>query len=250
MDYRLCDRSTDPEGETDHLNVETLYRLPHSQWCYAPFYDIPLVDRPRDKVVFASFNQYTKISDPCLDLWCQILTRVPEASLAAYAIPAGKSQESLNTRLAARGIDPERVVIRDRLPVRDYLETIGTVGVALDTFPYNGATTTLDTLWMGVPVIALRGERSISRSSYSILCSMGASELIAETPEEYVELNVRLGHDAEWRRALRATLRDRLHASPLMDAAKFVADLEAGYRFMWRTWCETRPSTGASRVAT
>jgi len=244
MDYRLCDRYTDPEDDgTDELNVETLYRLSHSQWCYAPHYDAPLVDldstRTRDAVLFGSFNQYPKISDPCLDLWCRILNRIPDAKFVAYAIPTGKTQDAFQARLAARGISPDRVSIHDRVPTRDYLAAIGMVDVALDPFPYNGATTTLDTLLMGVPIVALRGERGISRGGYSILQSMNASELIAENPDEYVDLNVRLARDAEWRRALRATLRDRLRTSPLMDVAIFVADLEAAYRFMWEKWCTT-----------
>ena len=135
------------------------------------------------------------------------------------------------------GIDPQRVRFLEKAPRQQYLAMYHEIDLCLDTFPYNGATTTLDTLWMGVPTIALRGERGISRSGYSIMQSLGASELIARDADEYVRLNVQLARDVTRRKELRSTLRRRLERSPLMDATAFVRDLEAGYRQMWRDWC-------------
>ena len=103
--------------------------------------------------------------------------------------------------------------------------------------------TTLDTLWMGTPLVALRGDRGIARSGFSIMSSLQMPELIAQTEEEYVTLNVRLAEDASWRKNLRTSMRNRLLASPLMNAAQFVTDLEAGYRHMWQTWCISEPTT-------
>ena len=143
----------------------------------------------------------------------------------------------LRARVAARHVDPERIVIRGRASILEYFTAIGNTDIALDTFPYNGATTTLDTLWMGVPVVALRGERGISRSSYSIMESLRMPELIAGSSEEYVRLNVALARNAGQRQELRSTLRRRLELSPLMDTAGFVRDLETAYRGMWRVWC-------------
>src|SRR5206468_10489660 len=134
----------------------------------------------------------------------------------------------------------ERVTLRGRMDILEYFRTIGNVDIALDPYPYNGATTTLDTLWMGTPMVALEGDRGVARGGYSILRSLGLDELIAgATPEEYVDVNVRLAHDGIWRKALRASLRARMEASPLMDTSKFVAALEAGYRQMWRNRCST-----------
>jgi protein O-GlcNAc transferase len=239
MDYRICDWHTEPEGAAEHLHTERLYRLPHSQWCYAPCYDVPLVPRggPTDAVVFGSFNQYMKISDRCLDLWCRILAQMPEARLVVLGVPGGNTQQAFRHRLAARNIDPDRAEVRDRTRILEYFAAIASVDIALDTFPYNGATTTLDTLWMGVPLVALCGDRGIARGGCSILQSMDLPELIAGGPTEYVNLNVRLAGDRSWRDRLRTTLRDRLAVSPLMDSASFVADLEAAYRQMWRAWC-------------
>ena len=150
----------------------------------------------------------------------------------------GDARVKLLERIERNGVDRARIVTRGRQSIADYFSAIGSVDIALDTFPYNGATTTLDTLWMGTPIVALRGERAISRGCYSILKTLGADELIALDPDEYVDINVRLARDADWRTRLRDTLRPRLVASPLMDAKQFVADLEARYRQMWRAWCE------------
>jgi len=242
MDYRICDRHTDPEGETEHLHTERLVRMPHSQWCYAPWIGMERLPVPqarrRAPVVFGSFNQYVKITDDCLALWRDVLSRVPDSSLLVLDIRQPETREKFLERIQRYGIDPARVAVRGRQSITDYFNAIGSVDIALDTFPYNGATTTLDTLWMGTPIVALRGERALSRGCYSILKALGADELIATGHDEYVEINVRLARDADWRSRLRDTLRPRLAASPLMDAKRFVADLEGLYREMWRAWCE------------
>jgi predicted O-linked N-acetylglucosamine transferase (SPINDLY family) len=243
MDYRICDRHTDP-ADSDQFHTEKLYRMPHSQWCYSPVHDVAPVQTPHvrtpEALVFGSFNQYMKISDPCLALWRRILAQVPDATLAVWDVPPGRTQDLFRRRLAEQQIDPDRVVIHGRTSILEYFAAIADVDIALDTFPYNGATTTLDTLWMGVPLVALCGERGVARSGYSILRSMGLPELIASSPDEYVALNVRLARDVGWRVALRSTLRSRLTASPVMDAVAFVADLEVAYAEMWRGWCSRR----------
>jgi protein O-GlcNAc transferase len=251
MDYRICDWHTDPEGATEHLHTERLVRMPHSQWCYAPLYDIqPAVPNQGERanaVVFGSFNQYMKISDFCLDLWCRILGQLPEARLVVLGVPGGNTQDAFRRRLAQRNVAPERVEVRDRVGILEYFAAIASVDIALETFPYNGATTALDSLWMGIPLVALPGERGIARGSYSILRSMQLPDLIAGGPDEYVNRNVSLARDRGWRSKLRTTLRDRLATSPLMDRATFVADLEAVYRQMWRTWCHAQSSVHLSQ---
>jgi predicted O-linked N-acetylglucosamine transferase (SPINDLY family) len=112
--------------------------------------------------------------------------------------------------------------------------------IALDTFPYNGTTTTCDALWMGVPVIALAGQTHVSRVGVSLLSNIGLSETIAATTDEYISLAVALARDRDRLKTLRLGLRERMKTSPLMDADKFARDVEAAYRQMWRTWCETR----------
>ena len=143
-------------------------------------------------------------------------------------------------RLARRGIRPDRVEVRGRESIPDYYDAIGSVDIALDTWPHNGATTTFDTLWMGTPLVALRGDRGIARSSASILHTSGTLELIADTMDRYVELNVRLALDPGRRAAFRVDLRQRLMRSALMNMNAFVADLEAAYRGMWTNWCTSQ----------
>ena len=244
MDYRICDGHAERNGIADRLHTEQLYRLPDSQWCYAPWFDVksigvPHSDRPK-ALVFGSFNQLQKIGDASLDIWCSVLRALPEAELLVIDVSEERSRRTLLDKFAQRSIVPERVTLRGRMDILEYFGTIGNVDIALDPYPYNGATTTLDTLWMGTPMVALEGDRGVARGGYSILRSLGLDELIAgATPEEYVDVNVRLAHDGIWRKALRASLRARMEASPLMDTSKFVAALEAGYRQMWRNWCST-----------
>ena len=242
MDYRICDRYTDPEGVAERLHTERLYRMPHSQWCYVPVYEVPLMLQPHvedpGRIVFGSFNQYAKISDACFDLWCKVLGAVAGSRLVVLDVPPGRARNHLRDRLVLDGIDPDRASIRGREAIVDYFTAIGNVDIALDTFPYNGGTTTLDAVWMGVPVVVQRGDRGVARSGYSVMQSLQMPELIAAGADEYVAINLRLAGDARWRSELRRTLRQCLAASPLMDASRFVADLEAGYRQMWRTWCK------------
>jgi predicted O-linked N-acetylglucosamine transferase (SPINDLY family) len=143
-------------------------------------------------------------------------------------------------RLERVGVAADRVSVAKQVAMVEYLKVYNDVDIALDTMPYNGATTTLDTLWMGVPIVGLVGTRSISRGTYSILKTLGLEELLAETPQQYVDLNVRLATDADWRNTLHHSLRDRLRRSPLTDVTGFTEKLEAAYRAMWREWCERR----------
>jgi predicted O-linked N-acetylglucosamine transferase (SPINDLY family) len=218
--------------------------MPHSQWCYEPWFapaDFGPAARQAGDVVFGSVNSSRKITDECIQLWCLILQAAPSAKLVILDVPE-RDRQPLVDRFARHDMDVSRISVRERRSLEGYYHTIGELDVALDTFPYNGATTTLDTLWMGTPVVAFPGNRGISRGSYSILSSVPLPELIARTLEQYVEINLRLANDHAWRSDLRSSLRSRLAASPLMDAPRFVADLEASYRQMWRTWCKGQAS--------
>jgi protein O-GlcNAc transferase len=185
-------------------------------------------------VIFGSFNQFPKISDACLDLWCAVLRRAPQARLRVLDVPRGKTAARFLAGLARRGVAAERVTLQPRLDLAGYLGALGEVDIALDTFPYNGATTTLDALWMGIPLVALKGDRGIARGSFSIVETLGLPELTASTPEEFVQRNLALAADAHRRLELRRTLRGRMERSPLMDTAGFTRDLENAYREMWR----------------
>jgi protein O-GlcNAc transferase len=237
IDYRISDRYADPPGSSEHLYSEQLFRLPHSQWCYRPVYQVPLTAHRDDDaahVVFGCFNQFAKISDSCLALWCEILKQVPGSQLRVLGVPGQSAGNAFRSCVESQGVDPRRIETTGRIGIHEYFATIGNVDVALDTFPYNGATTTLDTLWMGVPVVALPGNTAVGRSSFSILSSLAAAELIATSSADLIARNVALAADADWRRTLRWSLRSRLESSPLMDAHGFTRDLEEGFHTMWR----------------
>jgi predicted O-linked N-acetylglucosamine transferase (SPINDLY family) len=240
IDYRICDSQTDPERQTEHLNTERLVRLPHAQWCYLPFEGLPRpMSTARDEtgdaqVVFGSFNQLVKVTDATLDLWCGVLRAIPRARLDIVDAGEHWAQRHLLPRFAARGVPGDRLRFLPREPLAAYFERVGRVDIALDTFPYNGATTTFDTLWMGTPVVALRGDRGIARGGYSILSQLGIEDLVAQSAEDYVLANVRLAADVSRRAVLRDTLRDRLRGSPLLDTGGFVRGLESAYRAMWK----------------
>jgi protein O-GlcNAc transferase len=235
-DFRLCDRYTDPVGVAEALHTEALVRLPDSQWCYLPAFDVPRVPVPArdppEHVVFGSFNHVSKLSEHCVDLWCRVLRAVPDAVLRVHAAPPGRAMDAIRQRFADRGIERQRLFILPRIDIDTYFAAIGDVDVALDTFPYNGGTTTCDVLWMEVPLVALAGDRPAARSGVSLLSTLQLPELIAATDDEYVAINVKLATAAQWRRDLRATLRVRMQSSPLMDAARFTRGYEDCLRGM------------------
>jgi len=237
IDYRISDRHADPPGSEQRYS-EKLLRLPHSQWCYQPVYQVPLLEDRADlaaPIMFGCFNQFAKISDSCLALWCGILREVPDSRLRVISVPGESAEATFRSDVESHGVDPHRIETMPRMGIHEYFAAVGSVDVALDTFPYNGATTTLDTLWMGVPIVALAGSTAVARSSFSILSSLGEKDLIAISAEDLVAKNVALATDANWRRMLRQSLRSRLEGSPLMDAQGFTRDLEEGFRTMWRT---------------
>jgi protein O-GlcNAc transferase len=236
MDYRITDHFTDPEGMTERWHSEKLARMPHTQWCYRP-HDSgelkplrePSSTRP---FVFGSYNQMSKLSDQALDVWCRILRRVPGSVLRVHAVTDSVAAADLVARLEQRGLPRSRLETRGRVSTGEYLASIEDCDMALDSMPYNGGTTTLDTFWMGTPIVVLAGGRGISRGGFSIASCIGVGELIAHSVDEYVERNVQLAQDHAARLALRRTLRPRLMASPLVDAPRFTRDLEALYRQM------------------
>jgi predicted O-linked N-acetylglucosamine transferase (SPINDLY family) len=213
-----------------------LLRLPDSQWCYAPVLEIPrapvLRHGANDGLVFGSFNHASKVCDRCIDLWCRVLLSAPGSQLRMFAVPPGRATAALRQRFERRGIERRRVAFAPRQNIDDYFAAIAGVDVALDTFPYGGGTTSFDVLWTGVPLVALAGERPVSRSGISILSNLQLPELIAGTDDAYVETNLRLAADGQWRRALRESLRETMRRSPLMDAARFTRNFESGIRRM------------------
>jgi predicted O-linked N-acetylglucosamine transferase (SPINDLY family) len=250
MQYRLCDAISDPPGVADRLHTETLVRMPHSQWCYRPYREMELSREHATEppclrngyVTFGSFNHRLKLSPTVLALWGRILTSMPDAQLVIMGVPEGPAQDRLIGEFTQHGIAAARIRLVAPLPMNDYFPWFDKVDLALDSTPYSGGTTTGDTLWMGVPVVTLAGERSVSRSAASMLTTVGLADWIAYTPEDYVRLALKFASDRTLLAGLRASLRRRMRESPLMDEVGFARDLEAVYRGLWRRWCETNGS--------
>jgi predicted O-linked N-acetylglucosamine transferase (SPINDLY family) len=191
-------------------------------------------------VTFGAFSSLAKIGPRVVALWCQLLERLPEARLLVMALGLGSIHDEFLSRFAARGVAPERIELRGFQSFRGYLSAHESADLILDTFPYTGGTTTCHALWMGVPVVSLVGDSAPSRGGASLLGTIGLGELVADTPEQYLDKACSLTSDLGRLSTLRAGMRARMSVSPLLDAARFAHNLEQAYRSMWRHWCRDR----------
>jgi len=234
MDYRICDQYTDPPGLTEEFHTETLLRMPDSQWCHGAYQDLPAIAplplKRNGYVTFGSFNNAAKLNDEVLSLWAKILASLPGSKISFSAMPQGRAQQRVVKIFARAGVSSSRIQFVPRLSYRDYLAAIGDVDIALDPFPYNGGTTSIDVLMMGVPFISLAGDYSIARGGCSVLANAGLTLLVAETPEDYVVKASALARNVAELERFRMELRSRMLASPLMDGRRFTLALEALYR--------------------
>lgn len=237
VDYRISDRHADPPGETERFHAETLLRLPESQWCRARPPDAPgvapLPALARGRLRFGSFNRASKLTEETLALWACVLRRLPEADLLLVDVSGGQREQVLQS-FSAGGVAAGRVAFAGRLPLAQFRALHGEVDIALDAHPYSGATTTLDSLWMGVPTLTLASDAPMSRSTASLLHTLGLADWIASSPEAYVALAARHAADLGALKALRSRLRSLLERSALMDGERFTRQLEVLYEEMWR----------------
>ncbi len=245
MDYRMVDLITDPLG-ADTFHTEKLIRLPHGFLCYSlppDTTDLPLSMPPstaNGQITFGSFNNLAKISPQAVALWASIMCAVPTSRLILKTFSAAdiKVWDHLIDRLVEAGVDSGRVVpLMTTRSQRDHFSLYHMMDIALDTFPYNGTTTTVEALYMGVPVITLAGDRHASRVGASLLNRVGLPELVAKTPEEYVQIAVDLASDSDRLFFLRSTMRKRFEQSPLRDEEHFTYTVEQTFRKMWEIYC-------------
>jgi protein O-GlcNAc transferase len=180
------------------------------------------------------------VTPKMIAVWARILSLVPASRLLVLVAQGAEREPSVRARFTNAGIDTGRLLLVAQRPRREYLDLFTQVDVGLDTFPYAGMTTTCDGLWMGVPTVTLAGKTHVSRTGASLMTAVGLAELIAATPEEYVEIAVRLAGDLPRLSGVRAELRERVRRSSLNDGAGLAAAVETGYRWMWRTWCSGR----------
>jgi len=248
VDYRITDSWADPPGATDSWHTETLLRLPCGFSCYQPPAEAPSVtalpSQSGNPFTFVSFNNFAKVHEPVLDVWAAILARLPGSRLLlkSRGVSGQGTVQKVRSRMACHGIDPSRIFFSGLLDrMSDHLACYDSADIALDTFPYNGTTTTCESLWMGVPVVTLSGSHHASRVGVSLLSRLGLQDWIAPSPDDYVLLAVTKATNSAALTELRATLRDRMRASSITDAASFTAALERAYRDAWRRWCAQFP---------
>jgi protein O-GlcNAc transferase len=242
MDYRITDAATDPPVPADAWHTERLLRLPDTQWCFRPFGTSampgPLPARTAGFVTFGVFNNLTKASDTLLNSLVQILVELPASHLRLTRIRSPQRAAEIVALFERSGVAPERIECVPYANDPPYGQQFKGVDIALDNYPYNGVTTTCETLYFGVPVISLYGRHGISRSGLSLLGALGLGELAASTPEQYVEIAVALGSDLSRLEQLRGSLRARFEQSSLRDEKRFAAKFEELLRNAWREHVE------------
>jgi predicted O-linked N-acetylglucosamine transferase (SPINDLY family) len=240
IDFRITDSVADPEG-SEAAHVERLLRLDRAQWCYRPPQagrETPVPPRANHAApVFGAISVPLKLSDPLLELWARLLERVPGATLRLLGIPEGRARTRIRQRFTDRGIEAARLEFHPRLEQSSFFRALGEIDVALDTYPFSGATSTLDALWQGVPVVTLAGPLPHGRSTASILTALGRPEWIARSPDEFVQLAAALCLDRPRLQQERDRLRAHLAASPLCDGDGFAAGMSRALRQAW----EARP---------
>ncbi|MEI6002940.1 tetratricopeptide repeat protein [Paraburkholderia bengalensis] len=238
IDYVIADRHVLPADEAAHF-VETPWRLPHAYLCFTPPDEAieagPLPALERGAITFGCFNHLVKLNDAVIALWSRVLHAVPNARLLLKTKQLDDPSVRTATleRFGAHGVAREQLMLEGQSPRAELLASYNRIDIALDPFPYTGGTTSVEALWMGVPVLTRRGDRFLSHVGESILNTVGLSEWIARDDEDYVAKAVYFSASMAQLAGLRATLRDRLAASPLCDAPLFARHLEDAFQNMW-----------------
>ena len=243
IDYIFGDRFLIPADE-ERYYVERVLRLPKAYLCYSPPNEqiepgrLPAL--ASGKITFGCFNNPAKLTDAVIACWSKILLALPQAQL--YLKYKGFADNGVRQRyqdkFAQHGIDSARIRLAGASPRRDYLATYQDVDIGLDTFPFNGCTTTMESLWMGVPVVTLRGNRYVGHMGESIMMNLGMEECVTDNEEAYITKAIALASDLPPLAALRSELRNQLLNSSLCDGPGFTRSLERMYREIWLKWCQ------------
>jgi len=248
IDYRLTDPIADPEDESNAYYSEQLLRLPSGFLCYAPPGDAPEVAAPpaieNGYITFGSFNNLAKMTPDVVALWSRILNVVSNSRLLLKNkwLTEKATADQIAARFAPHGIERSRLELIGRIKdTSGHLGAYGRMDIALDPFPYCGTTTTCEALWMGRPVLTLRGDRHAARVGASILTYAGLEHLIAVSEQAYVERAIALARDPRALQVMAPDLRKRMR-DHLCDAETITRDIETAYRSIWQTWCEAPTS--------
>jgi protein O-GlcNAc transferase len=255
VDARLTDVIFDPPQDRDYY-IEDLEYLPGGYFSFRPpdlAPDVGPLPLLRNKfVTFGSFNSPQKMNGLVLGLWASVLKAVKDSRLV-LKFSGGNDpwvKGHFQERFERLGIGPNRIEICGWRPLADHLSLYNQVDVALDTYPFNGCVTTLEGLWMGVPILTLTGPQFLSRAGWTILHRLGMEGLVAANPHDYVAKAVALAGNGDALSRIRASLRPRMRNSPLCDAHRFAREVEAAYRRMWHRWCDAKGTRREASIKT
>ena len=244
IDYLIADSWVLPETEESHF-TEKIWRLPETYLCFTPPFDVgeqvtPLPALTNGYITFGCFNNLNKVNDAVVALWARVLASAPGSRLflKAKQLKDALVRQSVVERFAAHGIGADRLILKHLAPRAEYLAPYHQVDIALDPFPYTGITTSVESLWMGVPVLTLAGERFLSRQGIGLLMNAGLPEWIAVSADDYVAKAASHAGDLRRLATLRNGLRQQVLASPIFDAPRFAHHFEEALRGMWQKWCD------------
>jgi predicted O-linked N-acetylglucosamine transferase (SPINDLY family) len=242
MDYVLTDPYLDPVGMTDRHYTECLFRLSPTSFIFQPPIESPPVNElpalTSRSFTFACLNNLAKISDEIIALWSRILAAVPRSRLVIGNGPDASIHRRFTSRFAQEGVGPERLVLLPRMSLANFLLSHHQIDLALDTFPYNGGTTSCHSLWMGVPVLTLAGDTTASRQGAAMLGWAGLAGFVTTSGDEYFSRTVEIAENPDELSRIRRSLRERI--ARRNDASSFTRRLEDAYRSMWRQWCSAK----------
>jgi predicted O-linked N-acetylglucosamine transferase (SPINDLY family) len=239
IDYLLADAYMVPSTDEHHF-TESIWRLPDSYLCFTPpNVDIKIEHLPAvstRQITFGCFNNLTKMNDAVIALWARVLLAVPGSRLFLKTLQLNDAGVCDTTRqkFAAQGVTADRLLLEGSSPRTELLAAYQRVDIALDPFPYPGGTTSVEALWMGVPVLTKRGDRFLSHMGESIMHNAGLSDWIADDDDDYVAKAIARTSNLERLAALHAGLRQQVLASPLFDAKQFARNFEAALWGMWQ----------------
>ena len=250
IQYRITDDIADPITDKKDYFTEELIRLENCFLCYEPYHDAPAIKKtaPKTKkstkpIRFGSFNNLAKISATTLNAWASVLHAVPESTLyiKRQQLINKNAKNYLIDELMHRGITKDRLILKtSKAKIKAHLAEYNEIDIALDTTPYNGTTTTLESLWMGTPVLTMKGNTHASRVSASILTNIGLNSLITNNIDEFTQQAIKLSKNQKQLIELSESLRDKLENSALLDHASFAELFCHAIREKWQLWCYTR----------
>ena len=244
MDYYLMVPFSSPPGKFDDQFTEKLVYLPATPFSPSDL-SPPVNTLPALKngyITFGSFNRQSKINPSVIALWSELLRALPESKMLLDVMPQVGSGDRLIELFSLEGIAAERLMLHPRAGTERYLALHHQVDICLDTFPYNGGTTTLNALWMGVPTLTLAGSTLPGRLGAGMLGQVGLNSFVAEDKSDFVEKGVSWANSLITLSSLRLELRERFKQSAIGQPTIIALSLERALRIMWRRWCMDLPA--------